>query len=60
NAIPPVVDQDLCIKCGQCKISCVYDAIEIGDELVINTDKCFGCGLCVTRCPKGALSIQYV
>ncbi|WP_194191625.1 4Fe-4S binding protein [Clostridium chrysemydis] len=60
NAIPPVVDQDLCIKCGQCKISCVYDAIEIGDELVIDSDKCFGCGLCVTRCPKGALSIQYV
>ena len=59
EAIVPIVDQDTCIKCGQCKVSCVYDAIEVGEKLVINEDKCFGCGLCVTRCPKHALSIQY-
>ncbi|BDC00703.1 4Fe-4S binding protein [Clostridium perfringens] len=59
EAIAPIVDQDTCIKCGQCKVSCVYDAIEVGEKLVIDEDKCFGCGLCVTRCPKHALSIQY-
>ena len=59
KSIAPIVDQDACIKCGQCKVSCVYDAIEIGEKLVIDEDKCFGCGLCVTRCPKHALSIQY-
>lgn len=59
EAIAPEVNQDACIKCGQCKVSCVYDAIEVGEELVIDKEKCFGCGLCVTRCPKHALSIQY-
>lgn len=59
EAIPPVVDNDKCIKCGQCRVSCVYDAITIEDVLKIDEDKCFGCGLCVTRCPKGALTIQY-
>ena len=59
EAIAPEVNQDACIKCGQCKVSCVYDAIEVGEELLIDKDKCFGCGLCVTRCPKHALSIQY-
>ncbi|MDB2109205.1 MULTISPECIES: 4Fe-4S binding protein [Clostridium] len=59
EAIPPVVDNDKCIKCGQCRVSCVYDAITIEEVLKIDEDKCFGCGLCVTRCPKGALTIQY-
>ena len=47
EAIPPVVDNDKCIKCGQCRVSCVYDAITIEDVLKIDEDKCFGCGLCV-------------
>lgn len=59
ESIPPVVNQDKCIKCGQCKVSCVYEAITIEDKLVINNNKCFGCGLCVTKCPKQALTIEY-
>lgn len=59
EAIAPIVNQELCIKCGQCKVSCVYEAIEVGEKLIIDKGKCFGCGLCVTRCPKKALSIQY-
>lgn len=59
TAIPPVVDQAKCIKCGQCKASCVYEAITIDDKLNIDNEKCFGCGLCVTKCPKNALTIQY-
>ncbi|MDQ0149436.1 4Fe-4S binding protein [Eubacterium multiforme] len=59
KSIPPKVNLDECIKCGQCITSCVYDAIEIKDNLIIDEDKCFGCGLCVTRCPKHALTIQY-
>ena len=59
KAISPKVNLYKCIKCGQCKVSCVYDAIEIKDKLQIDTDKCFGCGLCVTKCPKQALTIQY-
>ncbi len=59
ESIPPKVNQDACIKCGICKTSCVYDAIEVSNELIIDSKKCFGCGLCVTRCPKNALSMQY-
>ncbi|MDU3802431.1 4Fe-4S binding protein [Paraclostridium bifermentans] len=58
HAVAPQVDQDKCIKCKKCVTSCVYEAIEIGDEMVIDEDKCFGCGLCVTRCPKRALTMQ--
>ncbi|NFP28187.1 4Fe-4S dicluster domain-containing protein [Clostridium botulinum] len=59
ESIAPTVKQDVCIKCGICKTSCVYDAIEVSNELIIDNKKCFGCGLCVTRCPKNALSMQY-
>ncbi|MBC2398201.1 4Fe-4S binding protein [Clostridium tetanomorphum] len=55
-SIVPTVNQNFCVKCGLCKVSCMYDAITIKDKLYINKEKCFGCGLCVTRCSKGALS----
>ena len=54
-----MVNLDKCIKCGQCKVSCVYEAIDIKDKLHIDNSKCFGCGLCVTKCLKNALTIQY-
>jgi len=59
SSITPRVDNSKCIKCGTCRVSCVYEAISITDKLYIDKNKCFGCGLCVTRCPKGALSISY-
>ncbi|WP_055667766.1 4Fe-4S binding protein [Desnuesiella massiliensis] len=59
TSMPAVVNNDVCIKCGVCRTSCVYDAITIDEKLVIDSEKCFGCGLCVTRCPKKALSISY-
>ncbi|MDU3722519.1 MAG: 4Fe-4S binding protein, partial [Clostridium celatum] len=59
TAICPSVDYSKCVRCGKCKKSCVYEAIDIKDKLKIDENKCFGCGLCVTRCPRGALKIQY-
>lgn len=59
HSIAPKVDYKSCIKCGKCKISCVYEAISIKENLEIDKNKCFGCGLCVTQCPKKALSIVY-
>ncbi|CAH2213748.1 4Fe-4S binding protein [Tepidibacter aestuarii] len=60
HSMPPVVEHEKCTKCGQCRISCVYDAITIDDRLNIDESKCFGCGLCVTKCPKNALRISYI
>lgn len=59
KAIPPTVDINKCIKCCQCKVSCVYDAITIKKYAQIDESKCFGCGLCVTKCPEAALKIKY-
>ena len=57
ESITPKVNQDACIMCGLCEVSCVYRAITREEQLKIDPVKCFGCGLCVTRCPKSALSL---
>ncbi|GAG89791.1 unnamed protein product, partial [marine sediment metagenome] len=60
--LPPVVailDEDLCIGCGNCAKVCGYNAIEMkeNDIAKINIDNCDGCGLCVQVCPNSALSL---
>jgi dihydroorotate dehydrogenase subfamily 1 len=58
EAQAPKVDQKLCIRCGICETSCVYQAISRKEQLVIDEQKCFGCALCVSRCPRQALSLR--
>ncbi|WP_017753087.1 4Fe-4S binding protein [Clostridium tyrobutyricum] len=54
----PSVIQDKCIGCGNCKTSCMYDAISIADKKAfIDRSKCFGCGLCTTKCKFGAIKL---
>ncbi len=57
----PIVDQDLCIGCGDCGGICVYDAISVGDDCVAVPDpvKCYGCGACRDVCPVGAIRFAY-
>jgi dihydropyrimidine dehydrogenase (NAD+) subunit PreA len=60
--LPPVVsilDEDLCIGCGNCVKVCGYDAIEMRENNIAKTniDNCDGCGLCVQICPSSALSL---
>jgi ferredoxin len=51
-----VVDQDLCIGCGECEEVCPYGAIEVIDgEAVIDPALCHICLRCVEECPKGAI-----
>lgn len=54
----PAMDREQCNLCGLCETSCVYHAISLSGELVIDAGKCFGCGLCVTRCPRRALTFS--
>jgi len=51
-----VVDNDLCIGCGECEKVCPYNAIEVVDgDAVINPSLCRLCYRCVEICPKGAV-----
>jgi NAD-dependent dihydropyrimidine dehydrogenase PreA subunit len=51
-----VVDQDLCLVCGDCLERCQFNALDLGDtSLLIDSENCVGCGLCVSVCPENAL-----
>jgi ferredoxin/flavodoxin len=50
-----LVDQALCTKCGICKKSCPYSAIELSPYPVFDMKKCYGCWACYNRCPQKAI-----
>ena len=53
------IDEERCIGCGECVISCFYDAIEIREgKASIDSDKCDVCGLCLEKCPVGAVRLE--
>lgn len=60
--IYPKIDNDKCVGCGRCFISCYdgsHQAMEWDKKLrrpTCNTDKCVGCLLCSLVCPVGAIS----
>jgi len=51
------IDADLCIGCGVCEDTCIYDAIHVEDGIAIVNEKCTLCGTCVDNCEVEALSI---
>ena len=53
----PVLDTDLCNKCGLCYIFCPEGCIEQGEDgyFRANLYYCKGCGICATECPKKAI-----
>jgi NAD-dependent dihydropyrimidine dehydrogenase PreA subunit len=50
-----VVDEDLCIACGDCLDRCQFNALEVSDTCVVDSANCVGCGLCVPACPEEAM-----
>ena len=58
----PEIDNDKCVGCGRCYISCydgAHQAMEWDEEKRrphCNHDKCVGCLLCGHVCPVGAIS----
>ena len=50
-----IIDKNLCIKCGQCKSVCRFEAIT--DDLQIDAVGCEGCGFCSQVCPVGAIKM---
>lgn len=64
------VNEDLCIRCGQCVVACRdggHQAIEFSGEDAgpdarlpkVDDEKCIGCGFCRTVCPvDGCLTME--
>ena len=51
-----VVDEDLCIACGDCLDRCQFSALDIDSGVLqVDSANCVGCGLCVPVCPEEAL-----
>ena len=63
-AVPPKVDEKLCIGCGLCEQVCDYDAAHVIEteegKMVARVDeeKCYGCGLCTSVCPTRAIHFE--
>ncbi|MFX1312279.1 MAG: 4Fe-4S binding protein [Promethearchaeota archaeon] len=55
----PIVDYDLCVRCGLCKTVCSPAAIQINDDgtPMVNEVACKSCGMCMPVCPTGAIQL---
>lgn len=54
----PVIDQELCKKCGICQAVCPDDAVLVkDDQYEINYDYCKGCGICAHECTADAIEM---
>ena len=66
NSLPTSSDlvaeiTDDCIGCGECMISCQFQAIGPNEKLtkaVVDWSKCTGCGVCEDVCQKGAIRLR--
>lgn len=64
--MPPVINQELCVKCGLCAQICPLDVIKVekdeNDEkkiVVKYPDECWHCRACAIDCPKQAITMRY-
>lgn len=55
-----IIDEELCIACGQCVPYCPVKAISLEDRACIDLDECVECGNCLrmAECPVDAISQQ--
>jgi Fe-S-cluster-containing hydrogenase component 2 len=53
----PVLDERLCIGCGECVVVCPADCLEMDGPLpwLPRSLACVSCALCVLICPAEAL-----
>lgn len=60
----PVINDELCIKCGKCEKMCPIDAISLVKDNMgekkfeIDYDVCLGCGVCARNCSKGSIILK--
>ena len=51
-----VINEEKCIKCGNCKNICPHGAIT--DSIEVKKERCLGCTQCERECPTKAISMQ--
>lgn len=55
------VDQEKCIRCGECVNDCPVNILVIGEDIPFVADgrsgDCIGCQHCLAICPEGAVSV---
>lgn len=61
----PIIDEQICVDCLQCREVCPEDAISTVDKgkkrtFNLNFDKCTSCGSCIEACPSQALTYARV
>ena len=63
-----ITDAALCVGCGACLDSCMFEARQLGDgapfgqthdKLYLIDERCFGCGRCIASCPEEAIRIEF-
>ncbi len=61
EAVKASVDEDICVTCDACVVSCIFNAIEaasFGLPNIIEVN-CKGCGVCAAECPMGAMQLKH-
>jgi electron transport complex protein RnfB len=59
SAFQSVIENELCIGCGECIERCQFGALSLQDHVcVVEYVRCMGCGLCTVACPTGALRLE--
>lgn len=56
----PLLDERLCIGCGECVALCPVDCLEMGHALpwLPRPAACISCSVCVWVCPVDALALS--
>ncbi|RLI43206.1 CoB--CoM heterodisulfide reductase iron-sulfur subunit A family protein [Candidatus Bathyarchaeota archaeon] len=61
EAVKASVDTDICVGCGACAVSCIFNAIDLSSfsQPKIIEANCKGCGVCAAECPMGAMQLLH-
>lgn len=61
GAVKASVNQEICVNCDACVVSCIFNAIEalpFGLPKIVEAN-CKGCGVCASECPMGAMQLKH-
>lgn len=59
KVIFPVIDEEKCVKCGECSKACQFNALaQTKSELLLFPKLCHGCGVCELVCEYNAIHFE--